>query len=98
MFDEFLFFKFLWLLRPLWPEVTSVEVSKSGLGADFGGDVEGGERGESKVLVFSSKDLLLCGGEPSADVSTGKSGLRVVEKDDDVRGESCSYEFEPCFA
>ena len=48
----------LWLLRPLWPEVTSVEVSKSGLGADFGDS--GGERGESKDLVFSSKDLLLC--------------------------------------
>lgn len=97
MVDEF--FKFLWLLRPLWPEVTSVEVSKSCLGADLGADLgvsDGGERGESKVLVFSSKDLLLCGDEPSAAISAGKSGL-CVEKDDEVRGESCSYEFEPCF-
>lgn len=46
--------KFLWL-----PEVARVEVSKSGLGADFG--ASGGERvGESKDLAFSSKDLLLC--------------------------------------
>ena len=91
--------KFLWLLRLLWPEVISVEVSKSGLGADLGtgfGDNGGGERGESRVLVFSSKDLLLCRDDPSANVSTGKSGL-CVEKDDDVRGESWSYEFEPCF-
>ena len=86
------------LLLP-WPEVTSVEVSKSGLGADLGadlGDSGGGERGESKDLVFSNKDLLLCGDEPSAAASTSKTGL-CVEKDDEVRGESCSYEFEPCF-
>ena len=55
--------KFLWALRPLWPEVTIVEGSKSGLGADLGADLGasgGGERGESKDLVFSSKDLLFC--------------------------------------
>jgi hypothetical protein len=83
--------KFLWLLKPLWPEVAS-EVSKSGLGADFGAS-GGGERGESKVLVFSSKDILLCWGAPSAAVSTGKSGL-CVEKDDDVRVESFEWRWE----
>jgi len=50
--------KFLWVLKPFWPEVPIVELSNSGLGADFWAG--GGERvGKSKDFVFSSKNSLL---------------------------------------
>ena len=69
-----------------------MEVSKSGLGADFG--VSARERvGLSKDLVFSIRDLLLGWVEPPRTVSDEKSGLGTG-RGDDVSGELC-FSLEP---